>query len=57
MHLFFSGSLAQEEQLVFLDAQLKVNNELIQKLKDNYHENGELFAETLGLSEGDRKLD
>lgn len=56
MHLFFFGSLAQEEQLAFLDAQLRVNNELIQKLKNNYHENRELFAETVGLSEGDRKL-
>lgn len=57
MHLFFSGSLTQAEQLAFLDAQLRVNNELIQKLKDNYHENGDLFAQTVGLSEGDRKLD
>lgn len=57
MHLFFSGSLVQEEQLAFLDAQLRVNNELIQRLKDNYRENGDLFAETAGLPEGDCKLD
>lgn len=57
MHLFFSGSLVQEEQLAFLDAQLRVNNELIQKLKDNYRENGDLFAEIAGLPEGDRRLD
>lgn len=57
MHLFFSGSLAQEEQLAFLDAKLRLNNELIQKLNDNYHENGDIFAEIAGLSEGDRKLD
>lgn len=57
MNLFFSGSLSQEEQLAFLDAQLRVNKELIQRLKDNYRENGDLFAETAGLTEGDRKLD
>lgn len=57
MHLFFSGTLNREEQLAFLDAQLKVNNELIQKLHDNYRENGDLFAKTAGLPEGDRRLD
>lgn len=57
LKLFFTGALSQEEQLVFLDEQLKVNNELIQKLEDNYRENGDLFAETAGLPEGDRKLD
>jgi len=57
MNLFYSGSLSQEEQLVFLDTQLKINNDLIQKLKDNYEVNGDLFAETAGLDEGDRRLD
>lgn len=36
MQLFFSGVLSVEEQLAFLDKQLKLNNALIQKLKDNY---------------------
>ncbi len=55
--LFFSSALSQEEQLTFLDEQLRVNDELIQKLKDNYEENGDLFAEIAGLLEGDRRLD
>lgn len=57
MKLFFSGSLSHEEQLAFLDTQMRVNKELIEKLKDNYRKNGDLFAETAGLSEGDRRLD
>jgi DNA-binding PadR family transcriptional regulator len=57
MHLFFSGSLSQGDQLAFLDAQLKINNDLIQELLDNYEENGDLFAEIVGLPEGDRQLD
>jgi hypothetical protein len=57
MNLFYSGSLSQEEQLAFLDTQLKFNNELIQKLKDNYEANVDLFTETVGLHEGDRRLD
>jgi DNA-binding PadR family transcriptional regulator len=57
MQLFFSGGLSREEQLRFLDRQLKINNGLIQKLKDNYEENGDLFAEVAGLSEGDRRFD
>lgn len=55
--LFFSSALNQEEQLAFLDAQKRVNNDLIQKLNDNYEKNGNLFAETAGLPEGDRRLD
>ncbi len=57
MQLFFSGGLSTEEQLELLNRQLQINNELIQKLKDNYEENGDLFAEIVGLSEGDRRLD
>ena len=57
MQLFFSGALSTEEQLELLDRQLQLNNELIQKLKDNYEKNGDLFAETAGLTEGDRRLD
>lgn len=55
--LFFSGNLDKQEQLEFLEEQLRVNNELIQKLKANYKKNGDLFAELSGLPEGDRKLD
>ncbi len=57
MHLFFSGALTQEEQLAFIDEQLKVNYGFVQKLNKNYEENGDLFAELAGLPEGDRKLD
>lgn len=55
--LFFSSALNQEEQLAFIDAQLRVSNELIQQLKENYEENGDLFAEIVELPEGDRRLD
>ncbi len=55
--LFFCGELNPREQLAFLNEQLRVNNELVQKLKHNYKENGDLFAELSGLPEGDRKLD
>ena len=57
LKLFSSGTLTREEQLSFLDEQIQVNNELIQKLKDNYEENGDLFAEIVGLPKGDRRLD
>lgn len=57
MQLFFSGVLSREEQLEFLDRQLKLNYELVQKLKDNIEENGDAFAEIVGLPEGDRRLD
>lgn len=57
MQLFFSGVLSIEEQLELLAKQLKLNNNLVQKLKDNYKENGELFAKIVGLHEGDRRLD
>ena len=57
MHLFFSAAVGHLEQLAFINAQLKVNNELVQVLKSNYDENGDLFAETAGLPEGDRRLD
>lgn len=55
--LFFSSALNQEEQLAFIDAQLRVSNELIQQLQENYEENGDLFAAIAGLPEGDRRLD
>ena len=57
MQLFFSGILSREEQLQFLDKQLKLDYELIQRLKDNYEENGDAFAEIIGLPEEDRRLD
>lgn len=57
MQMFFSGGLSREEQVQFLDKQLKLNNELIQRLKDNFEENGDLFAEIMGLPEGDRRFD
>ncbi|HEX3029217.1 MAG TPA: PadR family transcriptional regulator [Clostridia bacterium] len=56
MQLFFSGGLSTEEQLELLDRQLRISNELIQKLKDNYEKNVDLFAEIVGLPEGDRRL-
>ena len=43
----FSDFFVQEEQLAFLDSQLKVNNELLQTLKDNYRDNGDF--KQLGL--------
>lgn len=57
MQLFFSGALSREEQLQFLEKQRKLNEGLIQKLKDNYKENGDVFADIIGLSEGDIRLD
>lgn len=57
MQLFFSGALSREEQLQFLDNQRKINDDLIQRLKDNYEENGDVFAEIIGLPGGDRRLD
>lgn len=57
LKLFFSSALSQEEQLVFIDAQMNLNIKFIQKLKHNYEKNGDLFAETAGLLEGDRRLD
>jgi len=56
LKLFYSGALNQKEQLALIDEQLRVNNELIQKLKVNYEENGDAFAELVGLPEGDRRL-
>lgn len=56
LKLFFWSALSQEEQLAFLDTQLKVNNELFQNLKDNYKANGNSFAVIVGLDEGDRRL-
>jgi len=57
LKLFNSGSLSTDEQLAFIDVQLKVNNDLIEKLKDNYAENGDKFTQAAGLDEGDRRLD
>lgn len=57
MQLFFSGILSPEEQLEFVDKQLNLDYELLQKLKDNYEQNGDTFAEIVGLPEGDRRLD
>jgi DNA-binding PadR family transcriptional regulator len=57
MRLFFSGNLSKEEQLELLDKQLKLNSELLQKLKGNYEENGDAFAKIVELPEGDRRLD
>lgn len=57
IQLFFSGAVSREEQLEFLDKQIKLNHELLQKLLDNYDENGDAFAELAGLSEGDSRLD
>jgi len=57
MHLFFSGALTPEEQLVCIEEQRRVNNEFTQNLMENYQENGDLFAELAGLPEGDRKLE
>ncbi|MBP1757058.1 MAG: PadR family transcriptional regulator [Firmicutes bacterium] len=57
MQLFYSGSLSKEEQLAFLDEQLRINNEFVQRIKENYSENGDVFAEIAGLPEGDRRLE
>ncbi len=57
MQLFFSGILSRVEQLEFLDKQLKLNYELIQRLKDNYEKNSGTFAEIMGMPEGDRRFD
>jgi len=53
MQLFFSGVLSPEEQLDFLDKQLKLDYELLQKLEQNYEQNGDAFAEIVELPEGD----
>ena len=57
MQLFFSGALSRGEQLGFLEKQIKLNQKLIQRLNDNYEQNSGAFAETVGLPEGDRRLD
>ncbi len=57
MKLFFSSALSQEEQLAFIENQQRVNHKLTQILTDNYRENGNLYAITTGLPEGDRRLD
>lgn len=57
MQLFFSGTLNKEDQLKFLDKQLKLDYELLQQLRDNYRDNGDTFAEIVELPEGDRRLD
>ena len=57
LKLFYSSALSPIEQLAFIDAQMTVNNKFIQKLKDNYAENGDSFAETAGLTQGGRHLE
>lgn len=56
LHLFFSGFLNPEEQLALLDQQIEFNHSFVQKLKDNYVENGPAFAATVELSDPNRLL-
>ena len=53
MQLFFSGILTREEQLSFLDAQIKNNTALLRSLKENYRINNNKFHETADLSMND----
>ena len=57
MKMFFSGALTWEEQLGFIDAQIKLNNALIQKLKSNFNENNQSFAQTVELSKDDAQFE
>jgi len=56
MQLFFSGVLSKEDQLAFLDAQIKANNKLLQKVKLNLEENRAAFIKTAGLDLEDRRI-
>lgn len=56
MQLFFSGSLNKEEQILFLDTQLKINRELIEQLHDNYNKKGEEFARITEISVSDPRF-
>lgn len=57
IQLFFSGTLSREDQLEFLNAQLKANNALLQKLWDKYNSYGKVVAETAGISTNDRQFE
>lgn len=57
IQLFFSGTLSREDQLEFLNAQLKANNALLQKLWDKYNRYGGVVAETAGISTNDRRFE
>jgi PadR family transcriptional regulator AphA len=57
LQLFFSGVLNREKQIAFLDKQIELNANFLQKLKDNYQENGSIFASTVALDDTDRRLE
>ncbi len=57
MQLFLSGALSRDEQITFIDRQLKEIGGLIQRLRDNYIENKSAFAVTTGLSKDDRRFE
>ena len=57
IQLFFSGTLSREDQLEFLNAQLKANEALLQKLWDKYKRYGQVIAETAGISTNDRRFE
>lgn len=53
VQLFFSGALNREELIEFIDAQVKQNNSLHEKLCENFIENSSAFAKTAELSKDD----
>jgi DNA-binding PadR family transcriptional regulator len=56
MQLFFSGTLSPEEQLRFLDEQIKMNHRVLQTLKDNFKNNREMFSKIPEISTDDRRF-
>ncbi len=56
MQLFFSGALSREEQLRFLDTQLRNVNALTRQLIENYNANITRFTGMTGLNGDDRRI-
>ncbi len=56
MQLFFSGLLSGEDQLRFLDEQLRINQGILQQLEFNCWDNIKAYTETAKLSEDDIRL-
>lgn len=56
MQLFFSGALDSDEQIQFLDTQLRNISALEQRLIENYNDNIARFMSTAGLTEDDSRV-